>query len=107
MMKKSKAVVLSGLFLTALACVESKPEGEWISGNEDGKTRDTTINNNSYRYYGGMWYPIYGGMINPGIYNGATTQQIAKPGFQPASLQKGGFGSTSRSSSSGRSFVGS
>ncbi|MCU0375802.1 MAG: hypothetical protein MUF24_10880 [Chitinophagaceae bacterium] len=54
-----------------------------------------------------MWYPIYGGMINPGIYNGASPQQLAKPGFQPSSLQKGGFGSTSRSSSSGRSFVGS
>lgn len=81
-----------------VAC--NNPKDEWISGNQpNGSYRDTNVNNQGYRYYGGYWYPIFFNQINPGRYNGATYGEISSPSYHP-SVRTGGFGETGHSSSS-------
>lgn len=65
-------------------------------GDENGTTRDTAVQENRYRYFGGLWYPLIAGRINPGFYNGASANQISRPGFKPSRVRTGGFGSSSR-----------
>jgi len=95
-MKKSKLIFL-GLTITLAACRQT-PKDEWVSGYDDPNTRDTTVNNRPYRYYHGFYYPIYGGYISPNSYRGNSMQEIARPGFQPSKISRGGFGTSSRSS---------
>lgn len=97
-MKKSNNIFLTAIFLTAIASCKQKDE--WIAGSEGGTVRDTTMNGNSYRHYGGLWYPIIGGMIAPRMYNGATATEISRPGYKPGRVRTGGFGTSSRSASS-------
>jgi hypothetical protein len=101
-MKKSTNVVLTTVLLSAIvSCQEQAPKDEWIIGNENGKTRDTVVNNRPYRHYGAMWFPIIAGRISPATYNGATASQISNPSYVPSrAVRSGGFGSSSRSVSS-------
>ena len=90
--------MLSAVLLAAIAgCKQQEgKQEEWISGNENGTTRDTTVQDRPYRFYGGMWYPIIGGLISPRMYNGATAADIGRPGFTPSRVRTGGFGSSGR-----------
>lgn len=97
-MKKSNQVLLTAVLLTAIASCKQKEE--WVTGAENGRTRDTAVNGNHYRHHGGLWFPIIGGMINPRSYNGASASQISRPGYTPTRVRSGGFGSSSRSGSS-------
>lgn len=109
---KTKNIVLSALFLSAIAsCGQQKSQqpDKWVKGDKNAK--DTTINNQVYRHHGGFWYPVYHGLINPGIYGGSSINQISSPGFTPAkafssgsstgssSVRSGGFGGSSAHSS--------
>ncbi|MBD0298593.1 MAG: hypothetical protein ICV84_25895, partial [Flavisolibacter sp.] len=60
-MKKSSEVILTTVMLMAI--ISCRQKDEWIAGDENGRTRDTVVNNHHYRYYGGVWYPIYRGLI--------------------------------------------
>jgi hypothetical protein len=98
MSKKSREVVLGTVFFMAIQSCGNK--NEWISGEENGRVRDTTLHSNSYRYYGGYWYPIYNNRISPSTYQGSSISQIALPGYVPARVirvKSGGFGSSSHS----------
>lgn len=101
-MKKSKAVALGVIMTAAIAACGDDKDDEWTDGAENGRTRDTTLHGHPYRHYGGFWYPIYGGMISPNSYNGATTNQIASPDYRASrnsglGRRAGGFGSRGRS----------
>lgn len=100
-MKKSTNVILSAVLLSAIvSCREQKKE-EWITGDENGKTRDTMVNNRPYRHYGALWFPLIAGRIAPGLYNGASASQISNPSYVPTrAVRSGGFGSSTRSVSS-------
>jgi len=101
-MKRSSTILLGAVLIAAISSCKSKPEDEWVSGaGNNGKTRDTLLNNTPYRHYGGMWYPIHAGMISPRSYQGATVDQIRTPGFHSSHISKGGLGSSSHSSSVG------
>ncbi|HMO37911.1 MAG TPA: hypothetical protein PKC76_06785 [Saprospiraceae bacterium] len=100
-MKKSKLIFL-GLTLTLAAC-RKEPENEWISGNDDPQTRDTVVQGQRYRHYHGFFYPVYGGFISPRSYQGASIQQISRPGYAPTRVTRGGFGRTGTSSRSSSS----
>lgn len=108
--------MLSAMFVAAIAmqsCEKTrKHEDKWISGKSTKK--DTVINNHSYRHYGGMWYPIYAGRINPGQYEGfshstihsSNTSRITPTKISTSSssshssgFRSGGFGSSSHFSS--------
>jgi hypothetical protein len=110
-MKKSKLVLLGTVFMAGLAACESnEAKREWISGNDDRSSKDSSYNGNRYRYYRGGWFPVYNNMICPGYYSrGYTTGEICRPGFVPANpgagtggsisgvargVQTGGFGSS-------------
>lgn len=97
-MKKSTSIFLSSALTLAIASCKDK-EKEWIVGDEKGQVRDTVTNNGHYRHYGGFWYPIYGGRINPGLYQGASSHSITTPGFRP--VRTGGFGRTGGGRSGG------
>jgi hypothetical protein len=96
------------MLLAIAACKdEQPPEDEWTDGKDEyGKTRDTSIqegnNVHHYRYFGGGWYPIVGGLINTNRFHPATSYDIARPGFTPQArpaptgFRRGGFGSSSR-----------
>ena len=89
-MKHSKLIVLSAALLSAVGCgSNASPEGQWIEGDD---SRDTISNGRHYRYYGGYYYPIFAGRINPGIYRGATRTSISDPNFKPTKVNRGGFG---------------
>lgn len=106
-MKKSGVVFLSLAFTAALAACEDRPaaEEDWVDGKEQGKYRDTVANGQHFRHYGGFWYPLVAGRIAPGLYQGATSTDIARPGFTPvrapAAARSGGFGSRGRASIGG------
>ncbi|MEC5143614.1 hypothetical protein [Chitinophaga sp. 212800010-3] len=96
-MKKSKLIALTSVLGLAITACRNTPRtynDEWISGNEQ---KDTIVNNNHYRYYGGYWYPVYYNRINPGRYNGASFQEISTSSFRP-SVRSAGFGSSAHSS---------
>lgn len=96
-MKKSSKIVLCGVLLAAIAsCGQKQQEDEWIVGDENGRTRDTTLQGGHYRYFGGFGYPIIAGRISPASYHGATTADIGRPGFKASRIRTGGFGSSSR-----------
>jgi hypothetical protein len=96
-MKKSRNIVLCSVLFAAIAsCGQKEKQDDWIVGDENGSTRDTALNGNRYRYFGGLWYPLIMGRISPGSYNGATSSQISRPGFTPSRVRTGGFGSSSR-----------
>jgi hypothetical protein len=90
-MKKSSSILLTSVLVLAIASCRDK-EDDWITGDENGHVRDTTTNSGHYRYFGGFWYPIYGGRINPGMYQGASARDIVNPGFRPSTIRTGGFG---------------
>lgn len=97
-MKKSGEVILSTVLLLAISSCQQKPKDDWLTADSNGKTRDTTVNNHQYRYYGGGWYPLIFGMISPSTYNRYSTSEISRPGFTPSrAVRSGGFGSSSRS----------
>lgn len=104
-MKKSTNIVLAAVFAAAIAsCKEKAREDEWTTGaDQSGRVRDTVSHNRPYRYFGGLWYPIIGGLISPSTYTGASYNQIRTPGFRPvhntSSFRRGGFGSSSHHSS--------
>ena len=98
LMKKSSKVLLGSLFLTTIAVSCSSPKDEWIYGNDIKK--DTTVNGRSYRYYGGKFYPIFNGLINPGLYNGFTQSEMRENPSSIKPIKSGGFGSSSRGYSS-------
>ncbi len=95
-MRKSKAIILLTVFTSAVtACVHS--HNQWISGEENGICRDTCINEISYRFYRGAWYPVYNDLINPGIYIGGS--HIGSfSSFYHATARTGGFGKSAHSS---------
>jgi hypothetical protein len=96
-MKKSNEVILSTVLLLAISACQQKPKDQWITADQNGKTRDTTVNNQHYRYYGGGWYPLILGRISPTTYNGYSASEISRPGFTPSrAVRSGGFGSSSR-----------
>ncbi len=96
-MKKSSKIVLCSVLAAAIAsCGGREKQDDWIVGDDNGRTRDTTLNGNQYRHYGGFWYPLILGRISPTSYNGASTSQISRPGFTPTRIRTGGFGSSSR-----------
>ncbi len=108
-MKKSNQVVLTAVLLLAIASCreEQPPQDEWSDGKDAyGRTRDTAIQQGNnvyhYRYFGGGWFPIIGGLINTSRYTPASINDITRPGFTPQSqmrpsgFRKGGFGSSSR-----------
>lgn len=97
-MKKSSKIVLGSLFLTAVTVSCSSPKDEWIRGDKTKK--DTVVNGRSYRYYGGRFYPIFNGLINPGQYNGFTPSEMRDNPSSVKPIKSGGFGSSSRSFSS-------
>lgn len=97
-MKKSSKIVLGSLFLAAVAVSCSSPKDEWIRGDKTKK--DTTVNGRSYRYYGGRFYPVFNGLINPSQYNGFTPSEMRKNPSSVKPIKSGGFGSSSRSFSS-------
>jgi hypothetical protein len=96
--KKSNKVILSVVLLSAIAGCQQKDE--WISGNENGTRRDTTLHGGYYRFFGGFWYPVVNGLISPRSYQGANTAQISRPGYTPSKVRTGGFGRSSRSATS-------
>lgn len=114
-MKKSNKVILASILLIAIAaCNDDGPpqqaEDEWTDGKDwQGNTRDTAIQQGNtihhYRYFGGGWYPIIGGLINTGRYSPATAYDISRPGFTPQTrtaptgFRRGGFGSSARGTS--------
>ncbi len=81
--------MLTAVLLAAIAGCKEKEE--WVNGNEGGKVRDTAMHGNHYRHYGGLWYPIIGGMISPRSYNGASATEISRPGYTPTRVRTGGF----------------
>ncbi len=95
-MKKSKFILVGLTLILAQSCKEEPPKDEWISGEKN--SRDTLVNGSRYRSYHGMYYPIFLNRISPRTYQGSNLHEISKPGFSP--VRSGGFGSTSRSSSS-------
>jgi hypothetical protein len=98
-MKKSTTILFSSVLTLAIAsCKEKQKEPEWIVGDQNGKVRDTTTSNGSYRYFGGFWYPLIAGRISPGLYQGASSSAISKPGFR-SSVRTGGFGRSGYSGS--------
>lgn len=100
-MKKSSSIILSSALMLAIASCKEKQqeEPEWITGDQNGRVRDTTTNNGSYRFFGGFWYPIIAGRINPGLYRGASSRDIVTPGFRPTPIRTGGFGRSGYSGS--------
>lgn len=103
-MKRSSSIIIGAVLISAITSCSQQPKekDEWITGaNKDGRTRDTTINNQHYRHYGMGWFLIANGMINPGRYQPSTLQQIRTPGHVPAHIRTGGFGFSGRSSSVG------
>lgn len=101
-MKHSSRIILGAVLLAAISSCSDQPKekDEWITGaSKTGTTRDTTINNQHYRYYGMGWFLLANGMINPGRYQPSSLNQIRTPGHVPAHIRSGGFGSSGRSSS--------
>lgn len=101
-MKRSSSILLGTVFLAAIISCSDKPtaKDEWITGaDQNGRTRDTLINNQHYRHYGTGWFMITNGMINPGRYQPSTLNQIRTPGHIPAHIRTGGFGSTGHGAS--------
>lgn len=99
-MKRSTSIILGAVLISAISACSNKPKDEWITGADKyGRTRDTVINNQHYRYYGAGWFLLANGMINPGRYQPSTLQQIRTPGHVPAQIRTGGFGASGRSSS--------
>lgn len=97
-MKKSTNVILTTVLLSAVISCREQQKDEWISGEENGRTRDTMVNNRPYRHYDGLWFPIIAGLISPRSYNGASASQISHPSYRPSrAVRSGGFGSSSRS----------
>lgn len=94
---KSTNLFFTAIFLTAIASCNNE-KNEWINGNDDKDSRDSVFHGNHYRYYHGAWYPIYYKRINPGVYNGASLNEVSSPSFTP-SVRSGGFGSSAHSSS--------
>ncbi len=108
---KKPALVLSLAFAAAVsACQQQPKEPEWITGaGSGGATRDTVRNGRSYRHYQGSWFPIYAGLISPGLFRGGSAQEIGRPGYVPgrvsgssigrsSGIRSGGFGSSAHSS---------
>jgi hypothetical protein len=105
-MKKSRQITLGIIFSLALtACDDNNADTEnpeWITGQENGSSRDTTINDQQYRYYGSGWYPVYGGYICPRYYSRPYTyEDISATNFRPSApanagaehgVSTGGFG---------------
>ena len=112
-MRKSNKIILGLIFSLALgACDDNVNENNnndpnsqddgWITGQENGTARDTTYNDQSYRYYGGGWYPLYGGYICPRYYGRPYSfGDISSPGFRAGvppgatsahGVSTGGFG---------------
>jgi len=90
-MKRSTSIILSSAITLAIAsCKNKEQEQGWIVGDNNGQVRDTTTENGRFRYFGGLWYPLMAGRINPGIYQGASSHQVATPGYKP--VRTGGFG---------------
>lgn len=101
-MKRSSAIILGAVLLAAISSCSDKPKekDEWITGaDQTGKTRDTIINNQHFRYYGLGWFLLANGMINPGRYQPSSINQIRTPGHVPKNIRTGGFGSSGRGSS--------
>jgi len=96
-MKKTNQIILTAVLYVAISSCHDE-SNEWIDGAQNGKYRDTSLNNHPYRYYGGGWYPIYNNRINPTQYIPAAGYEIARPGFTPGihaeGVHTGGFGST-------------
>ncbi len=84
-MKKSHAILLTPLFVLAIASCKQKEE-EWIYGGHE----DTVVHGSQYRHYNGFWYPVYNNMISPSVYRGSSAGQIATPGYVPARVSGGG-----------------
>lgn len=102
-MRKSNKIILGIIFSLAVsACDDNTNDEDWITGQENGQTRDTTYNDQSYRYYGGGWYPVFGGYICPSYYRTPySLRDISSPGFRPGAppgassahgVSTGGFG---------------
>lgn len=126
-MKRSKQILFSAILLTAITSCSQNAEDNFIKGDENGTTRDTIVNQQSYRHYHGGWYPIImmgsmmngggggmsnraangasngasNGMISPSSYKPATTTDISSSSFRPARVKTGGFGRSSYRSSGG------
>ena len=96
--------MLSAMFVAAIAmesCKETpRHQDKWLSGKSSKK--DSVVNNQSYRHYGGMWYPIYGGRINPGLYEGHSHSSFSSGNVSPSRISTGSS-SSSHSSSGFRS----
>ncbi|KAK6027568.1 cytidine and deoxycytidylate deaminase zinc-binding region [Ostertagia ostertagi] len=100
--EKSGKVLLSAVMLAAIASCREEKKDEWISGfDEQGKARDTVVQNQHYRHYHGAWFPIIMGRISPATYNGVSAHDISRPGFRATrnagGMRSGGFGRSSHS----------
>jgi len=103
-MKRSSSILLGAVLIAAISACTNQPQkkDEWITGaDKDGKTRDTVINNQQYRHYGMGWFLLTNAMINPGRFQPSTISQLHTPGYVPAHVRTGGFGSFGRGSSVG------
>jgi hypothetical protein len=102
-MKKSTNIMLSATFLATIAmegCKEApRHQDKWIS--EKSSKKDSVVNNQTYRHYGGMWYPVIAGRINPGLYEGHSHSALSSGKATPtristtSSFRSGGFGGSS------------
>ena len=99
-MKKSHTILLGLTVVLAQACGNSsKDEGDWTYGEPN--SRDTVVRGQPYRFYHGFFYPVYRGMIAPGLYQGATREQVSAANYkpvqhpQPVAARRGGFGRSS------------
>jgi hypothetical protein len=108
-MKKSQQIVLTAVFLSAIASCARKDSNDWTTGADgNGRTRDTAVYRNGayhhYRYYGGGWYTLgRNNMINVGSYAAASSAEIMSPHFSPRAggIRTGGFGSSAHASAGG------
>ena len=103
-MKRSSSIILGAVLMAAISSCSDQPKekDEWITGaDKNGRTRDTVINNQPYRHYGIGWFILTNAMINPGRFQPSTINQFSTPGYVPAHIRTGGFGSSGRSSSVG------
>jgi hypothetical protein len=117
-MKKSSNIILSAAFLAAIAtqsCQQRETyRDQWIGGKSSKK--DSVVNNHTYRHHNGLWYPVYSGRINPGLYEGYDNSSLRSNNVQPSKIsnyassssnstsrttgvRSGGFGSSSHFSS--------
>lgn len=95
-MKKSTNVLLSAVFMSMVSsCATPK---EWVMGRDDeGNLQDTIVDNKTYRYYRGGWFPVHDNMIHVPYYAIHSGNVTVASRYH---LRHSGFGSSARHSNS-------